>query len=103
MVNARASSSSGSGNTLTVNLNLTFKQSFLGARNVYTQTQDTGGLGTGWQQRGTWTVNGPIVPSAASVSPNNASGVSQTFTFTFVDANGFGDRKSTRLNSSHVS
>ena len=40
---------------MTVNLALTFKAPFAGAKNIYMQTQDTGGLATGWQQRGAWT------------------------------------------------
>ena len=49
-----ASSSTGSGANLTLRLALTFLQR--GAKAIYTYTQDSTGLNTGWQQRGTWTV-----------------------------------------------
>ena len=53
-VNALGSSASGVGSNLTLNLALTFKAAFGGLKNVYMQTYDTGGLASGWQQRGTW-------------------------------------------------
>jgi hypothetical protein len=54
-VNAQSSSASGVGTNVTVNLALTFKAAFSGTKNLYMQTYDTGGLASGWQQRGTWT------------------------------------------------
>jgi hypothetical protein len=53
-VNALSSAASGTGNNLTVNLNLSFRPAFAGAKNVYLQTVDNGGMATGWQLRGTW-------------------------------------------------
>jgi hypothetical protein len=61
-VNAQISSASGAGNNLTVNLAIVFNTGFSGAKNIYMQAVDTGGMQTGWQQRGTWTV-----PQAATV------------------------------------
>src|SRR5260370_22084479 len=91
IVDARSSSASGVGNTLTVNLNLTFKNGpFLGAKNVYSQTQDTGGLGPGWQHLGTWTVNGPMAPTAASVTPSSGIGASHAVSFVYSEANAVG-------------
>ena len=70
IVTAGGSSSSKVGTNLTVNLALTFKPAFAGAKNIYMQTQDAGGLVTGWQQRGTWTIgSGPAALTITTVSP----------------------------------
>ncbi len=91
LVNAASSSASGVGNNLTVNLNFTFKPAFAGAKNVYMQVQDNGGLGTGWQPRGTWTTGPDSPPVAVSVTPSSGSGSPQTFSFLYSDPNGFAD------------
>jgi hypothetical protein len=81
-----------SGNTLTLNLALTFASGFAGAKNIYMDvknaTQDSG-----WSQKGAWTVPGTPAPTLApvSVTPSSGSGASQTFAFTFSDANGASD------------
>ncbi len=81
---------SGSGNTLTLTMSLTFKTSFPGLKNIYLSAGDIGNLSSGWQARGTWTVpSGPNQPPTAdSASPNTGSGSTQTFNFTYSDANG---------------
>jgi hypothetical protein len=93
VVNGSASSASGAGNDLTVNLALTFRSAFAGAKNIYMQTQDSGGFGTGWQTKGSWTATsgGSEPPSAVSVTPSSGSGSSQLFSFVFSDPNGFAD------------
>jgi hypothetical protein len=91
VINARASSAIGNVNFLEVSLNFTFKNSFLGTKRVYIQTQDTGGLASGWQEVGLWVVNGPAVPVNLSVTPSSGSGSSRIFAFVFSDGNGFGD------------
>ena len=93
-IKAATSSASPSGNNLTVTLDLDFKPAFTGPKQVNMQTQDLGGLATGWQQRGSWTVGGPAVnqaPSAVSVTPAAASGASQLFNFLYSDPNGATD------------
>src|SRR3989442_10699776 len=55
---------------------------------------DAEGLNSGWQSRGGWTVPvapGNVAPAADSVSPASGTGASQTFTFTYSDANGYTD------------
>jgi uncharacterized repeat protein (TIGR01451 family) len=93
IVDALSSSASGAGNSLTVNLALSFKAAFGGAKNIYQKTQDTGGLATGWQQRGTWTPSSSsnLPSSAVSVTPSSGTGSSQTFSFLLSDPNGFTD------------
>jgi hypothetical protein len=45
-----------SGTTLTLNLAVTFKSAFAGAKNAYIYGASLGGLSSGWQTRGVWTV-----------------------------------------------
>ena len=55
-VSPLTSSVSGSGNNLALNLALTFfKPAFAGSKVIYTEVYD-GSADSGWQQRGTWTV-----------------------------------------------
>ena len=55
-LSAAGSSVSTSGNQLTVNVALTFDPSFTGSMGVYLYVSDSTGQGSGWQQRGTWTL-----------------------------------------------
>ena len=55
-VNAGGSSASASLNNLTLNLALTFQPAFAGAKRTYLFGYDLGGLSSGWQVRGVWTV-----------------------------------------------
>jgi len=92
-INGGASGVSASGTNLTVQLAISFKAAFAGAKTVYMQAIDRGGLDTGTQARGTWTVGGGVnqAPSVVSVTPSSGSGTSQTFTFLFSDPDGAGD------------
>ena len=87
VVSGGGSAASGSGANLTLNVAVSFKTVYQGGKNVYMQTQDNTGLATGWQQRGTWTVNG--APAMISVSPSSGSGATQTFRFTFSNPGGY--------------
>ncbi len=101
VLNAATSSASGATTNLTVNLDLSFKPAFAGTKGVFMQTQDTGGLATGWQSEGAWTVpgagGGNLPPSAVSVTPASGSGARQTFAFLFSDPNGFTDLPWTQI------
>jgi hypothetical protein len=90
IINGSASSATWSGNTLTLNLALTFKPAFAGAKNIFGFAQSVGGLNSGWQFIGTWTVP-TAQPQVVSVSPSSGSGGSQTFSFVYFDPNGAGD------------
>jgi hypothetical protein len=82
----------GSGADLTLTLNLTFKAAFAGAKTVYMYVSDSGGLESGTQSRGSWTVPaGNQAPSAVSVTPSSGSGLTQSFTFLYSDPNGYVD------------
>jgi uncharacterized repeat protein (TIGR01451 family) len=76
-------------NTLTLNLALTFRTAYAGAKNVYLYGSDAGGVSSGWQMRGTWTV--PTVPevvTAGTVTPNSGAGSSQMFALQYSDTVG---------------
>jgi hypothetical protein len=45
-----------SGTTLTLNLAMTFASAFAGPKNVYLYAASVGGMTSGWQARGAWTV-----------------------------------------------
>lgn len=83
----------GAGNDFTINLSI----SLLGAygntqQKVYLWAVDTTGLGTGWIQTGTWgTASPPQPPTLVSVTPGATTAVSQTFTITGRDPNGYPD------------
>ena len=86
-VNASASAVVGSGNILTLTLSLTFQQGFNGGKNVYMQITD--GQDSGWQQRGSWTVNAAASLGPVSVTPAAGSGMSQKFTLVYMDPKGY--------------
>jgi len=96
-VNSATSSATTYGNNLTVNLDLSFEPAFNGAKQIFMQTQDLGNLDTGWQQRGTWTVEEappppvPGAPSAVSVTPASGAGANQLFSFLYSDPTGATD------------
>src|SRR5262249_45473880 len=81
-----ASSISMAGGTLSLTLSLVVRAGFGGIKNVYGSASDAAGS-SGLVQLGTWNVViPPPQPTADSVTPNAASGASQTFTFQFSDA-----------------
>ena len=86
-VNGATSSVSATGNTLTLNLAITFQAGFAGVKSIFIYAQDVGGLNSGWQTVGSWTVPGSSFapPQAVSVSAPSGSGSTQTFTFTYSD------------------
>jgi hypothetical protein len=51
-----SSSATTSGNTLTLNVAVTFTSAYVGTQRLYGYAETSGGLATGWQQRGSWLV-----------------------------------------------
>ena len=98
-LNGVGSSGSGSGNNLTVSVSLTFISAFGGAKNLYMNALNNGGLWSNWQQGGAWTVPavGNQPPSAVSVTPASGSGSNQIFSFLFSDPSGFADLSTTYM------
>jgi hypothetical protein len=103
-VSGAGSSAGGAGNSLTVNLALSFWSAFAGTKTIYMQTQDSAGLGTGWQPKGTWVVvaGGNQPPTVVSVNPNSGSGSSRTFSFVYSDPNGYTDLPWVQVNINQV-
>jgi hypothetical protein len=89
-LDASASSVSASGTTLTLNLKLSFKSTFSGTKNLYSQAINQSGLNSGWVQLGTWTNTGPVPPTV-SLTPTSGVGATQIFSVTASDANGADD------------
>jgi hypothetical protein len=89
-VNLGASSVAMNGNTLTVTLAMTFTSAYAGAKNVYMYAANGGGLTSGWQDRGDWTVPQGVVPgvTADSVTPDSGTGATQTFALQYSDTLG---------------
>ena len=93
-LNAEDSSVSSSGNDRAINMAVTFNTAFAGDKTVYMFARDSGGLSSGWQTRGNWTVPTEVVPAApvaVSVTPGSGNGAGPTFGFLFSDPNGAAD------------
>jgi RHS repeat-associated protein len=89
---------SGTGTTMTVKWAVTFKDAFVGKKNVYMYVKDDANAYHGWINKGRWTIN--VAPTVDSLSPT--SGVSLTdqavtFTTVFSDQNGWQDIKYVHL------
>lgn len=59
-----------------------------GDRKIFLSAQDAGGLDSGWQQAGSWSVTENHPPQALLVAPGAGAGYAQTFTFAFSDPDG---------------
>ncbi|SPF43679.1 hypothetical protein SBA4_3080004 [Candidatus Sulfopaludibacter sp. SbA4] len=91
-VKGTGSSVSSSGNAVTLTLAITFASGFAGNQVFYLSAQDATG-NSGWQVQGTWNVPGlPAAgPAVSGMNPARTSTLSQTYTFTFTDTNGWQD------------
>src|SRR5207244_613980 len=69
-------------------VSLTFKPAFGGNKTVFL-TADGGGVTSGWQSRGTWTVPGTAVVTADSVSPSSGNTTNATLTAVYSDTAGY--------------
>jgi hypothetical protein len=89
-LNAAATTVSSVGNTVTVNPVVTFNSNFVGAMGVYAYASDIAGNNTGWQQVLTYTTSpaNPQLPTG-SVTPSSGTGMSQVFTVSSQDVNGW--------------
>jgi Zn-dependent metalloprotease len=74
------------GNNLTLNLRLIFKATLLGTQPIFMRAMSIFGTNTGWLPKGTWDVNALV--QAISVTPDNGSGSTSTFTLAYSDAEG---------------
>ncbi len=84
------------GNNLTVPFALTFA-GVGGSRNIYGLAQNYAGASSGWQTLGSWTVPSTVTLGAASVAPNNGSGLAQVFNALYTDPAGSTDLQAVYL------
>jgi hypothetical protein len=89
-------------NATLLNITITFKSQFAGLKNVYGYIEDNGGLASGWQPGGTWTVPVNAAPQPISVSPSSGNTASQTFAFLYQDLNGHAEIHSARVLIHHA-
>ncbi|MGA3026769.1 MAG: choice-of-anchor D domain-containing protein [Bryobacteraceae bacterium] len=85
-----ASGITSSGNELTLTLTITFAAGFSGQKNVYMEAIGASG-NSGWMLEGTWTTAPRQTLTTGPISPINGTGLSQTFTLSYPDANGVSD------------
>jgi hypothetical protein len=79
-----------SGNNLTLNLDVTASSTFTGKHSLFMFAEDSSEMSS-WVNEGTWTPAANQPPALVSVSPNPASGLSETFALTYSDPNGASD------------
>lgn len=72
-LNCSQTTVTGNGNTLAVTWAVTFKQSFMGAKNSYLYVKDDSGSNSGWKQKGTWTIISYNPPVITQLIPLNNS------------------------------
>jgi len=82
-----------SGNNLTLNLEVTASSTYTGVDSVFMEAIDNNSATTGWVNKGTWTPAANQPPTVVSVTPNPATGLSNTFALTYSDPNGAEDLK----------
>ena len=89
-VNLVATTVTNVGNTVTIKPVITFNSSFVGTMGVYGYASDTAGNAVGFQQLFTYTTftANSQAPSGV-VAPNTGTGMSQVFTITSSDINGW--------------
>jgi hypothetical protein len=89
VLNGIGSSATGSGDSLNFTASLSFKSSFAGSKTVFLYADGAGGIISGWQSRGTWTVPGSEVLTADSVAPSSGTTVNATLTAVYSDTGGY--------------
>lgn len=86
------SSATVAGNSLSLTLTFGLNPSYAGGYAIWGDAVSASGSTSGWSPLGSWVVpSGNGAPHATSVLPSSGSGASQTFTFTYTDANGSTD------------
>ena len=92
-INGVNSTATGSGQVLTLTLSITFNSGFARNAIAYLAARDTGTGNSGWQAIGTWTVPGSVTngPAVGGVTPARSGTLSDSYSFTFTDSNGWAD------------
>jgi Beta-propeller repeat len=88
-VNAATTSVARSGNSLAWIVPMTFKPSYVGAKNTFLLATDGSGTSSGWQQLGAWTVPGIAgTPTTVSATPGSGSGSGESLALQYSDTQG---------------
>jgi hypothetical protein len=74
---------------------MTFKAPFAGAKNIYMYADNLFGAGSGWIDRGDWTVPTPATVTVDSSTPSSGSGSTQSFALAYSDSIGATDLQQT--------
>lgn len=92
-VNAAAAQIAVSGSLVLASFQITFKAAFNGAKSLWANATDAGGLTSASPWLGSYTVAVPVnlPPAPVSVTPSSGGGASQVFTVTWTDPNGGAD------------
>jgi Zn-dependent metalloprotease len=87
-LNLAGSSATSSGTNLTVVLSITFSTSFTGQKNIFMQATSSSGQSTGWQRRGSWTLDQPSILTLLSLDsqPGDPIGEGLQYSYTAADA-----------------
>jgi len=80
-----------SGDKLTLNLDVTASSTYTGKQSIFMYAEDDSLANTGWVNKGTWTPATNQAPTVVSVTPNPATGLSNTFALKYSDPNGASD------------
>jgi len=80
-----------SGNNLTLNVAVTASSTYTGKHNIFLLAEDNRAAKTGWVNQGTWTPTPNQPPTVGPVTPNRASGLTNTFVLPYSDLNGASD------------
>jgi hypothetical protein len=80
-----------SGDNITLNLAITASSFYTGKHSVFMNAVDDNSSAAGWINKGTWTPAPNQPPTVVSVTPNPASGLSNTFALEYSDPNGATD------------
>lgn len=85
-IDTAATTALSTGGVLQWSLPVTFTSSMLGARKTFLRASSPIGIDSGFNEIGTWTIDG--TPSPMSITPSSGSAHTQTFTATFSDPDG---------------
>jgi hypothetical protein len=86
-----------SGDNLTLTVAVTASSTYTGLHDIYMYAADNSSATTGYVNSGTWNPAPNQAPTVVSVSPNPASGLTNTFALVFSDPNGALDIKTLKV------
>src|SRR5204862_291600 len=82
---------SAAGTDVVLNLGLGLQSGYATSKNVYLWVKDNENHDTGWVQTSTWNISASSPPFVVSGTPSSSTALSQTFTLTARDPDGYTD------------